>query len=49
MADDDVLKILLASDIHLGIHERDPIRREDARTTFGESALCFFQTPQTPG
>ena len=33
---DGVLKIMLASDIHLGIHERDPIRRDDAKVTFEE-------------
>ena len=35
-ADDDVLKILIASDVHLGLNERDPIRRDDPKNTFEE-------------
>ena len=31
-----VLNILIASDCHLGINERDPIRSHDARNTFEE-------------
>ena len=35
-ADDDVLKILIASDVHLGLNERDTIRRDDPKNTFEE-------------
>ena len=35
-ADDDTIKILLASDNHIGYMERDPIRGRDAITTFEE-------------
>ena len=39
----DTLRILLASDVHLGINERDPIRKGDARVTFEE----IFQLANT--
>lgn len=32
----DVINILVASDVHLGVNERDPIRKDDARNTFEE-------------
>lgn len=33
---DSVIRILLASDTHLGLNERDPIRKDDAKNTFEE-------------
>ena len=35
---DDVLRILVASDMHLGYAERDPVRGDDSFVTFAE---CF--------
>ena len=34
--DPDILKILLASDTHLGYMERDPVRGSDSLRTFEE-------------
>ena len=34
--DDDVLRILIASDTHLGYGEKDPIRGDDSFVTFAE-------------
>lgn len=36
MASEDVLKILISSDVHLGYGEKDPIRGDDSYTTFAE-------------
>jgi len=36
MSDPDVLKILIASDMHLGYAEKDPIRGDDSFNTFEE-------------
>ncbi len=36
MSDADVIKILIASDMHLGYAEKDPIRGEDSFNTFEE-------------
>lgn len=33
---DDLIKILLATDCHIGVHERDPIRGQDSINTFRE-------------
>ena len=35
-ASDDVLRILIASDMHLGYGEKDPIRGDDSFNTFAE-------------
>lgn len=35
-SDDDTVKILLATDNHIGYMERDPIRGQDAIRTFEE-------------
>ena len=35
-APDDILRILVASDTHLGYGERDPIRADDSFATFSE-------------
>ncbi|WFD33923.1 meiotic recombination [Malassezia cuniculi] len=34
--DDNVVRFLLASDNHLGVHERDPVRGDDSINTFRE-------------
>ena len=34
--DDDILSILISSDVHLGYAERDPIRGDDSFTSFEE-------------
>ncbi|BES99768.1 meiotic recombination [Nesidiocoris tenuis] len=36
---DDIFKILVATDIHLGVHEKDPIRGDDSFNTFEEILL----------
>jgi double-strand break repair protein MRE11 len=33
---DDIIKIMLATDCHIGVHERDPIRGQDSINTFKE-------------
>ena len=36
MTSSSVINILVASDVHLGVNERDPVRKNDAKTTFDE-------------
>ena len=35
-ADADTFRILVATDVHLGVHEKDPIRGKDSLRTFKE-------------
>ena len=32
----EILRIMLASDVHLGINERDPLRKDDAKVIIEE-------------
>ena len=36
VVEDDTIRILLATDNHLGVNERDPIRGQDSLNTFKE-------------
>ena len=43
MSNDDVLKILIASDTHIGYGEKDPIRGDDSFNTFEEIFMLANQ------
>jgi len=45
---DDILRVLIASDMHLGYAEKDPIRGEDSFNTFEELLVKANELKASP-